>query len=160
MTMEERETSAAKGLSRRSILKGAVAFGAVTASGFALNMAMPGAAEAMIKKLPKKWDETWDVVVVGSGFAGLAAASAAAGAGSNVVVLEKMPTYGGNSIINGGVYASWDDKYHYRNNLGLGVDSPKQHLDDTLKGGGLLQSSRACRCHGQRRHGGPELDDR
>ncbi|HAJ27100.1 MAG TPA: flavocytochrome c [Syntrophus sp. (in: bacteria)] len=135
MTTEEKDILAAKGLSRRSILKGAVAFGAVTASGFALNMAMPGAAEAMIKKLPKKWDETWDVVVVGSGFAGLAAASAAAGAGSTVIVLEKMPTYGGNSIINGGVYASWDDKYHYRNNLGLGVDSPKQHSDDTLKGG-------------------------
>ena len=65
----------------------------------------------------------------------LAAAAEAAGAGAKVVVLEKMPTYGGNSIINGGVYASWDTKFHYRHKLNLGEDSPKQHANDTLKGG-------------------------
>jgi len=136
MTDEKNNGESMTTVSRRSVLKGAITMGAVAVGGgLALNMAAPGAAEAMIKKLPKKWDETWDVVVVGSGFAGLAAAAEAAGAGSKVVVLEKMPTYGGNSIINGGVYASWDDKFHYRTNLGLGDDSPKQHLTDTLKGG-------------------------
>ena len=135
MTTEKEDTLSIKGLSRRSILKGAVALGAVTAGGLALNLAAPGAAEAMVKKLPTKWDETWDVIVVGSGFAGLAAAAEAAGAGSKVIVLEKMPTYGGNSIINGGVYAAFDDKFHYRQELELGEDSPKQHLNDTLKGG-------------------------
>ena len=125
-----------KGVSRRSILKGAAAFGALAAgSGLALNLAAPGSAEAMVKKLPTKWDETWDVVVIGSGFAGLAAAAEAAGGGSKVVVLEKMPTYGGNSIINGGVYASYDDKFHLREKLNLGADSPQQHVTDTLKGG-------------------------
>lgn len=135
MKREDVETAATKGVSRRSILKGAVAMGAAAASGIALNMAAPGAAEAMIKKLPAKWDETWDVVVIGSGFAGLAAAAEAAGNGAKVVVLEKMPTYGGNSIINGGVYASYDDEFHYRQKLNLGDDSPKQHVNDTLKGG-------------------------
>jgi urocanate reductase len=133
---EEKVKLEGKGVSRRSILKGAVALGAIAAGGgMALNMAAPGAAEAMIKTLPKKWDETWDVVVVGSGFAGLAAAAEAAGAGSKVIILEKMPTYGGNSIINGGVFASWDDKFHYRQKLNLGDDSPKLHREDTLKGG-------------------------
>jgi urocanate reductase len=136
MKEEAKEKLESKGMSRRSILKGAVALGAIAAGGgMALNMAVPGTAEAMIKPLPKKWDETWDVVVVGSGFAGLAAAAEAAGAGSKVVILEKMPTYGGNSIINGGVYAAYDSKFHYRQNLNLGEDSPKQHVNDTLKGG-------------------------
>ena len=136
MKEEAKEKLESKGMSRRSILKGAVTLGAIAAGGgMALNMAAPGTAEAMIKPLPKKWDETWDVVVVGSGFAGLAAAAEAAGAGSKVVILEKMPTYGGNSIINGGVYAAYDSKFHYRQNLNLGEDSPKQHVNDTLKGG-------------------------
>ncbi|HNS45263.1 MAG TPA: twin-arginine translocation signal domain-containing protein, partial [Alphaproteobacteria bacterium] len=68
-----------KGVSRRSLLKSAAAVGAVAGlSGMALNLAAPGSAEAVTKKLPQKWDETWDVVVIGSGFAGLAAAAEAA----------------------------------------------------------------------------------
>lgn len=134
--MNRGKANGEKIMSRRSILKGALALGAVaTAGGVALNLAAPGSAEAMTRKLPGKWDEAVDVVVVGSGFAGLAAAAEAAGGGAKVVILEKMPTYGGNSIINGGVYASWDDKFHYRQKLNLGDDSQKLHADDTLKGG-------------------------
>ena len=50
-----------------------------------------------------KWDETVDIIVVGSGFAGLAAAIEAKNAGANVIVLEKMAVFGGNSAINGGI---------------------------------------------------------
>ena len=125
-----------KSVSRRSILKGAIALGAMTVgSGLALNIAKPGTAEAMTKKFPKKWDETWDVVVVGSGFAGLAAASEAARTGAKVVIIEKMPIYGGNSIISGGTYNAPDDKFHLREKLNRGNDSPQLHKEDMLKGG-------------------------
>jgi urocanate reductase len=85
--------------------------------------------------IPKKWDEEVDVVVVGSGFAGLAAAAEAAGQQASVVILEKMGRYGGNSIISGGGYCAWDSKFHFRQELGLGDDSWQRHMDDTLKGG-------------------------
>ncbi len=50
------------------------------------------------------------MVIVGSGFAGLAAALTAHDAGAKVVVLEKMVTHGGNSIINGGQMVVWTSK--------------------------------------------------
>ncbi len=122
-------------ISRRSLLKTMVAGAAVVGGGLALNLAAPATAEAAVKKLPTTWDETWDVIVVGSGFAGLAAAAEAAGAGSKVIILDKMPVYGGNSIINGGEYNAWDDEFHLRQKLNLGDDSVELHTKDTLKGG-------------------------
>lgn len=50
----------------------------------------------------KNWDESADVVVVGTGFAGTAAAIAAHDAGARVVMLEKMAFPGGISILAGG----------------------------------------------------------
>ena len=41
------------------------------------------------KKLPQKWDEAADIVIVGSGFAGLAAAIEARQTGSSVIILER-----------------------------------------------------------------------
>ena len=81
--------------SRRSFIKGSMAGAVAVASG--------SFASAAVAQQPKTWDETVDVIVIGSGFAGLAAAIEAKKAGANVVVLEKMPTAGGNSIINGGI---------------------------------------------------------
>ena len=52
---------------------------------------------------PIAWKETYDVVIVGSGFTGLAAAYSALENGvKKVLVLEKMPVFGGNSVINAG----------------------------------------------------------
>jgi flavocytochrome c len=53
----------------------------------------------------EKWDECCDVLVVGSGIAGLAAAIEAHNAGRPVIVIEKMKGYGGNSTISDGVLA-------------------------------------------------------
>ncbi len=56
--------------------------------------------------LPSDWSLEADVVVLGTGFAGLAAAIGAADAGAKVLVLEKMTKAleGGNSIISGNMW--------------------------------------------------------
>jgi fumarate reductase flavoprotein subunit len=84
---------------------------------------------------PEVWDEETDVIIIGTGLAGLAAAIEAAGAGLSVVVLEKMSYPGGNSSIAGGGYCCWDSKLKMREHLGLGEDSWQLHYEDTLKGG-------------------------
>lgn len=65
-----------------------------------------------------------DVLVVGSGFAGLVAALEASAAGASVLVIEKMRAAGGNSIISDGGFAS----------QGPG-DSPQAFFDDLLRAG-------------------------
>lgn len=98
MSDEKKQTE----ISRRNFLK---ATGAVTATtGLALATLGLTASKSVAAEvpMPKKWDESYDVVVVGSGFAGLSAAIEAKNANASVVVLEKMPVAGGNSTINGG----------------------------------------------------------
>jgi flavocytochrome c len=48
-----------------------------------------------------KWDEETEIIIVGTGFAGCAAAVEAADAGAKIKVIEKMPHPGGNSILSG-----------------------------------------------------------
>ena len=55
--------------------------------------------------MPAKFDEMHDIVVVGSGFAGLSAALSAKLAGADVLVVEKMAFIGGNSSLSGGMIA-------------------------------------------------------
>ena len=61
-------------------------------------------ATTQTKETPK-FDKVFDIIVVGSGFAGLAAALEARLKGAEVLLLEKMPAYGGNSAINGGAFS-------------------------------------------------------
>ena len=47
-----------------------------------------------------------DVVVIGGGGAGFAAAVSAKEAGANVILVEKLASFGGNTLISGGEYAA------------------------------------------------------
>lgn len=83
------------------------------------------------KAIPAK--SGYDVVVVGAGGAGFAAAIEAKRTGASVVVLEKMPSVGGNSLISGGemnVARNW-----VQPKLGVLDDSPERHAQDTYIGG-------------------------
>jgi len=87
----------------------------------------------------KSWDEVTDIVVIGSGFAGLTAAIEARNAGKTVIIFEKMKAVGGNSIISdGGIAApgtslqkkfgiddSPDMMYEDMINSGLGINYPE-----------------------------------
>ena len=53
--------------------------------------------------MPDSWDQEFDVVVLGSGGAGLSAALTAAVSGARVAVYEKASTVGGTTAVSGGI---------------------------------------------------------
>ena len=78
------------------------------------------------------WDDRTDVVVIGSGAAGLSAAIEARLAGASVMVFEKMPVTGGNTRISDGGLSAPDNFMQKR--LGV-VDSLRLFQDDILQAG-------------------------
>ena len=82
-------------LCRRNLLKAGAAAAAGIMASAAANAGIPAAKV-------EKYDEEYDVVIIGSGFAGMACALKAGRAGKKVLMLEKMPVVGGNSAICGG----------------------------------------------------------
>lgn len=80
-------------------------------------------------------EKTADVIVVGGGGAGLAAAVSASQNGATVIVIEKMPSLGGNTIISGSGYNAVDPKRQEA----LGIeDNIELHYTQTYEGGDKL----------------------
>jgi len=89
-----------------------------------------GTKEADAAKLERHWDLTADVVVVGSGAAGLPASISAAEAGASVIVVEQNYDIGGHGIESGGNIAlgggtSLQKKYGIE-------DSPNRMFEDLV----------------------------
>ncbi len=100
-------------------------------AGVTLSKADKKAIKKAAADLPKV--SSYDVVVIGAGGAGFSAAIEAKNAGANVVLLEKMPAVGGNSLISGAemnAARNW-----VQPKLGITDDSPELHAEDTYKGG-------------------------
>ena len=89
-------SGAARLASRRAVLKG-------LAAGSAASL-IPLSASAAGTAGEASWAGEADVLIVGSGAAGLAAALAAVGKGASVILLEKMPFQGGTTAKSGGVF--------------------------------------------------------
>lgn len=102
-------------------------------AGVTLSKADKKAIKKVVKTLPK--ESTYDVVVIGAGGAGFSAAIEAKNAGANVVLLEKMPAVGGNSLISGAEMNA--AKNWVQPKLGINDDSPELHAEDTYKGGDM-----------------------
>ena len=95
-----------------------------------------------IEKLKVKADETetvkedivldTEVAIIGAGGAGLAAAVSAHQNGAKVVVIEKMPNVGGNTIISGSAFNAVDDKRQSAQGI---EDSIEKHYTQTYEGG-------------------------
>ncbi len=117
---------------RRDFLKKGALAGIAAAGGMTLGMGTKKAG-ARALPTPEKWDAEYDVIIVGSGFAGLAAGITARENGAEkVVILDKMPVNGGNSIINGGLLAVVNSKLQKKEGI---EDSVDLYLKDLLAAG-------------------------
>jgi len=80
----------------------------------------------------ERYGDEYDVLVVGAGFAGLAAAIEACNTGASVLVLEKMRAPGGNSTISDGGIAAAGTPMQEREGI---TDSPELMYSDMLRAG-------------------------
>lgn len=111
------------------------AIGAAGAGALLLGASAAGAKEEKLYG-DIAWTKTCDVLVVGSGYAGLCAAIEAKNAGADVILIEKMTILGGNSLLcGGGIAAPGSD---LQKAAGITDDSPDRLYADMLKSGGGL----------------------
>ena len=74
-----------------------------------------------------EWDEVVDVVVLGTGGAGLSAALTAAVGGASVAVYEKAATVGGTTAVSGGIV--WIPAHHRSPDGELTVEDAMRYLE-------------------------------
>jgi succinate dehydrogenase/fumarate reductase flavoprotein subunit len=73
-----------------------------------------------------------DLVIVGTGISGLAAALDAGRAGANVTVIDMWSVFGGHAVMSGGLVCLVDTPFQRATNV---FDSPDLAIDDFLKHG-------------------------
>ena len=111
----------------KEAVKAALENAGLDASAFAVAKA----ADTTVEKTAETLD--CDVVVVGAGGAGLTAAAQAAENGAKVIVVEKMPIVGGNSLkATGGMNAA---DTQYQADLGITDSGVQEFIEDTINGG-------------------------
>ena len=80
-------------------------------------------------------EKTTDVLVIGAGGAGMAAAVTAHQNGAEVLIIEKMGKVGGNTMISGTAYNAVDPVRQKAQGI---EDSVEKHYEQTLEGGDNL----------------------
>jgi 3-oxo-5alpha-steroid 4-dehydrogenase len=87
-------TEGDNGINRRRLLAGIAATAAATVA---------AGAGALPRSAVKAWDMRTDVLIAGSGAAGVSAAIEARATGAEVMLIESLPRFGGSSAMSGGV---------------------------------------------------------
>lgn len=115
-------TDQTRNVSKRAFIKGVTG----AALGGAM-IAQAGLADAATPA-PGTWDNEADVVVIGGGGAGLAAAIEAGRAGAKVVLLEKTLGIGGDTFRNGGVMAGQGTRLTKAKGVDVTTERVRQHF--------------------------------
>lgn len=90
------------------------------------------AADGKVAAEEREAEYTADIIVVGAGGAGLNAAIEASLNGSSVMIIEKMPAPGGNTLLSGAEMAAPDNWLQQEEGI---EDSAELMYQDTLTGG-------------------------
>lgn len=86
----------------------------------------------VVKAAKEAIEKSVDVIVIGAGGAGLAAAQSAKENGASVIVIDKMDRIGGNTALAGGAYNAVDPERQSKQDI---EDSLDKHFTQTIKGG-------------------------
>jgi urocanate reductase len=86
-------------LSRREFVKGTVS--GLSAAGLGASAFALAAASTEAAQVPRRWDKSADVVIVGAGATGIPAAIEAAQNGASVIIVEQNYDIGGHAIQSG-----------------------------------------------------------
>lgn len=78
--------------------------------------------------MDSQWDQSFDVVVVGSGAGGMTAALTAKAAGASVVLVEKADRYGGSTALSGGGIWAPNNPTLLRRGLGDDPEDVRRYL--------------------------------
>ena len=81
---------------------------------------------------PSTLSDSYDVIIIGAGGGGLAAAISAKEAGANVAIFEKMPIAGGNTLKSSAGMNASETKFQKEQGI---EDSNDKFFEETLKGG-------------------------
>lgn len=124
----------AKDVSRREFLRGTAVGAAGIAAASVAGVSLASCATTGASGANVSWNRETDVLVVGSGGAGVCAAAEAANAGAKTLILEKAGIAGGTTNLSGGVMQAAGTKYQkqfskYQN------DTPANHAAVWIKAG-------------------------